>query len=179
MLRDIIDNSTAVIYVKDLEGRYLLINRRFSELFHFTQEGIRGKTDYDLFPKEAADAFRMMDQRVAASGNALTAEEIAPHEDGPHTYISVKCPLWDNSSRPYAVFGISTDITERRRMEDALRASEQHTRLIIETALDAVVTIDSNGVITGWSPQAEKTFGWTEQEAEGRSSAWRVKSARR
>jgi len=171
LVQAIIENSPAVIYVKDLQGRYLMVNRRFSELFHIGKSAIVGKTDYDIFPKVAADAFRDMDQRVAAAKEALLEEEVAPHDDGPHTYVSVKCPLRDASGNPYAVFGISTDITERKRIEDALRDSEERTRLIIETALDAVVTIDSDGMIAGWSPQAEKTFGWKMDEVRGRSLA--------
>ncbi|HEV8311498.1 MAG TPA: PAS domain S-box protein, partial [Burkholderiaceae bacterium] len=61
------------------------------------------------------------------------------------------------------------DVTEQKRVEDELRASEEHTRLIVDTALDAVITIDSAGVVTGWSPQAESTFGWTQQQALGRA----------
>ena len=117
LLQAIIDNSPAVIYVKDLRGKYLLVNRRFSELFHLSQVDVVGKTDHDFFSKEAADAFRAMDQRVEAAGVALTEEEIAPHDDGPHTYVSVKCPLPDKTGQPYAVFGISTDITDRKRAE--------------------------------------------------------------
>ncbi len=67
-LQSIIDNSTAVIYLKDLEGRYLLINHRFEELHHVARETVVGKTDYDLFPKERADAFRAFDQQVLATG---------------------------------------------------------------------------------------------------------------
>lgn len=116
LLRATIDNSTAVIYVKDLQGRYLLVNRRFLDLFHAAQlTDVIGKTDYDFFSKEAADAFRAMDQRVAAANQPLTEEEVAPHDDGPHTYISVKSPLWDDTGKPYAVFGISTDITEHKQ----------------------------------------------------------------
>jgi len=167
LLRDIVDNSAAVIYVKDLEGRYSLVNRRYSEIFHISQEDIVGKTDYDLFSKEAADAFRMVDERVAAAQSAITQEEMAPHDDGMHTYISVKCPLWDTEGKPYAIFGISTDISDRKQMEGALRSSEEHTRLIVETAMDASITIDRDGVISAWSPQAESTFGWPRAQIVG------------
>ena len=122
LLQAIIDNSAAVIYVKDLQGRYLLINRRYSELFHISNEAIVGKSDHELFPQQAADAFRAMDQRVAAADVPLTAEEVVPHDDGPHTYVSVKCPLRDRDGRVYGVFGISTDITDRKHAQAHLQA---------------------------------------------------------
>lgn len=171
LLQAIADNSDAVIYAKDLDGRYLFVNRRYSELFHVSADGMLGKTDYDVFSKDVADAFRTMDLRVAAAGVALTEEEQAPQDDGVHTYVSVKCPLWDATGRVYAVFGISTDISERKRTEEALRANEERTRLIIETALDAVVTMDGTGAIVGWSPQADQVFGWTRADTLGRPLA--------
>jgi PAS domain S-box-containing protein len=127
LLQAIIDNSQAVIYVKDLAGRYLLVNRRYKEIFHLHGDAILGKTDHELFPKAAADVFRSIDQRVAALNHALTEEESVPQDDGLHAYISVKCPLRDGMGKAYAVFGISTDITDRKRAEQRLQA--QHDRL--------------------------------------------------
>lgn len=169
LLQAITDNTAAVIYVKDLQGRYLMVNQRYSELFHISREGVVGKTDHDLFPREMADAFRAMDQRVIGAGHPLTEEEVAPHDDGPHTYVSVKCPLRDQHGQVCGVFGISTDITDRKRAEEALRDSEEQTRSIVDAALDAVVTMNIEGVITGWNPQAEATFGWSREEVVGKS----------
>ena len=133
LLQAIVDNSMPVIYVKDLAGRYLLINRRFEEIFHQTRDAILGRTDHEIFPKEAADAFREMDKRVAAADQAITAEEIAPHHDGPHIYLSVKAPLRDGNGRTHAVFGISTDITERKRTEERLHSQLERLHLLDQT----------------------------------------------
>jgi PAS domain S-box-containing protein len=127
-IKSIIDNTTAVIYVKDVKGRYLMINRRFKELFHLNDEQILGRTDHDLFPQEAADVFTENDRRVIRSDQPLNLEEVADQDDGPHTFISVKFPLKDGSGHPYGVCGISTDITEQKRAEELLRASEQRLR---------------------------------------------------
>jgi PAS domain S-box-containing protein len=132
LLRAIIDNSTAVVYVKDLEGRYLLTNRRFEEIFHLTRDAALGKTDYDLFPHERADAFRAVDQRALAAGVVQEAEELVPQDDGLHTYISIKCPLFDEAGKPYAVCGISTDITERKQAETKLRAQLERLSLLYQ-----------------------------------------------
>jgi len=168
LLEAIVENSMAVIYVKDLAGRYLMVNRRYLDIFHVARETVIGKTDYDIFSKYEAAAFRAMDERVVRADQPLVGEEIASQEDGFHTFVSIKAPLRDPAGRPYAVFGISTDITERKRSEKALAASEERTRLIIEAALDAVISINRDGTITGWNPQAENIFGWAREEALGR-----------
>jgi PAS domain S-box-containing protein len=133
LLQAIIDNSVAVIYVKDLEGRYLLVNRRYEDIFHRSRAAILGQTDYDFFSKDAADAFRAMDERVAAVNDALIEEEIVPQSDGTHTYVSVKCPLRDATGTTYAVFGISTDITDRKLAEERLRTQVERLALLDRT----------------------------------------------
>ncbi len=125
-LQAIMDNTTAVVYLKDADGRFLLVNRRFEELFHVNRLRVAGRSDYDLFPAESAAAFRANDRRVVERGAAVQFEEVAPHDDGPHTYVSVKFPLHDGSGRVYATCGISTDITERKRAEEELARHRDH-----------------------------------------------------
>jgi PAS domain S-box-containing protein len=128
LLQSIIDTSTTVIYVKDLEGRFLLANRHLALLLQRDRDSLLGKTDYDLFPREQADAYRAIDLRVVAEGVPIEAEEVAPGDDGVHTFLSVKAPLLDPTGKPYALCAISTDITARKRAEAALRHTEAQLR---------------------------------------------------
>lgn len=132
LLQDIVDNSTALICVKDLSGRILLINRRMDELLRtsglFASETVReivGKTEHDLFPKEKADACRDREQQVLAAGKVMETEESIPQQDGQHTYIVTRAPLRDEQGRLYAIGTISTDITERKRLEEQLREAQK------------------------------------------------------
>jgi PAS domain S-box-containing protein len=133
LLEAVIDNSPAVIYVKQVDGSYLLVNRRYEEIFLLERGAMLGRTDYDLFEHAAADAFRAMDQRVIAAGGPVSEVEIAPHPDGQHTYISVKAPLRDATGKIYAIFGVSTDITEQVENEERLRTQVEHLRLLDQT----------------------------------------------
>ncbi len=127
-LKAILDNSTAVIYLKDVEGRYILVNRWFEKLFRTDGNSIKGKTDFDIFPAHLAKAFLANDLRAIESGMPVEVEESAPADGGFHTYISVKFPLFDVEGRPSAVCGISTDITHIKRAEEALRKSEERLK---------------------------------------------------
>ena len=124
-MQALMDNATAVIFMKALDGRYLMINRMYEDLFHVTREEMVGKRDDDIFPPDMARAFQENDHRVAAAGVPVQFEEIAPHDDGPHTYVSVKFPLHDPAGNVSAVCGIATDITDRKRTEEELRRSNR------------------------------------------------------
>ncbi len=119
LLQSIFDNTTTVIYVKDVQERYTLINRQFENLFHIKREAVKGKTDYDLWPPGMADTFRVNDRKVIKAKIPMEFEETARHDDGIHTYISIKFPLYDQDGVVVAVCGISTDVTERKRLEQA------------------------------------------------------------
>jgi PAS domain S-box-containing protein len=120
-LQALIDNTNAVIYMRDLDGRYMVVNQEYERLFHLRREEIVGLTDHELFPAEIADEFRANDLLAASGGGPVHVEEVAPGADGQHTYITVKFPLLDSAGKPYAVCGISTDITARKRAEEQVR----------------------------------------------------------
>jgi PAS domain S-box-containing protein len=113
--------TPAVVYIKDKEGKYLMVNSRYEELFDIRNDEIRGKTAHDVFPKELADQFLADDLRVFTERRASQVEEQVPLKDGVRTYLSVKFPLYDKQDSVYGVCGIATDITELKKVQDQLR----------------------------------------------------------
>jgi PAS domain S-box-containing protein len=163
-LQSILDNSTAVVQVKDLDGRYVRINRRFEEIFGLDRSQILGKTDHDLFPKEIADRFRANDLEVAKTGRPLEFEEVAPHKDGPHDYISIKFPLLDEGGVVYATAGIFTDITDRKCAERKLRDSEQLFRSIFENAQIGIGVFSIDKQELSPNRALQEMLGYSEKE---------------
>jgi PAS domain S-box-containing protein len=117
----VLDNAPAAVYAKDLQGRYLFANRRVEQVHEKPADQIVGKTDHELFPVEVADSLSVKDLSVLDAGQEMEFEEDVPHRDGSaHTYLTVKFPLRDASGVTYAVCGISTDVTELKRVQREL-----------------------------------------------------------
>jgi PAS domain S-box-containing protein len=123
-LQQIMDHSPAGISLKDRDGRFLLTNRRWQEMYLYApgqdQTPPIGKTDADIFPPDRADPTRQRDQDVLASGRPIEYE--IAHQVGTETrtYLSVKFPLVDPAGQAYAVCTITSDMTERKRWEDEI-----------------------------------------------------------
>ena len=135
-LLDILDNSTAVVSMKDLELRYILVNREYERRFQVQRDQIRGKTDYEIHPEEIAEAVRANDRQVIETGTALQFEIAIPAADGERHYVVVKFLLRDHTEKPYAICGIATDITELKRAE-AHRTRQAALRADIHAAFSA------------------------------------------
>jgi PAS domain S-box-containing protein len=120
--------------VKDLKGRYLLVNRRLRELRGLDEEALLGETDHEIYPAEVADLIRASDQRAAAAPFALVEEERVPHGDGVHDYLTVKCPLHDRSGRVYGICSIGTDVTELKRAAAQLQVQSERLGLLEQIA---------------------------------------------
>jgi PAS domain S-box-containing protein len=142
LLQAIVDNTTAVIFAKDLAGRYMLVNRGFEELFHWRREEVIGKTDHDLFPREQADGYRANDLLVLQQNRAIELDELAPQSDGVRTYMSLKFPLRGPAGKPEGICGISTEITSRKHAEDVLRHSYSLLEATLESTADGILVVD-------------------------------------
>jgi len=163
-LQSILDNSSTVIFLKDIQGRYITINRRYEELFHVKRNEVVNKTDYDIFPLEYADKFRKHDKQAVEKRSAIEMEEIVPHGDGLHTYISVKFPLLSPDGKLYAVCGIATDITERKRAEAAILEREERLHQAVRVSQIGIFDHDHRTDTIYWSPEQRHIYGWGPEE---------------
>ncbi len=155
-LQAILDNAEAMIYLKDLEGRYFNVNRCFELLFDIDRENLYGKTDADIFPADLAATFRENDLKVVSSGKAVQIEEDVPHKDGLRNYISVKFPLRNTEGEIYAICCISTDITDRKKSEKELQHVRNYLTNIIDSMPSLLVGVDFDCNITQWNAEAAR-----------------------
>jgi PAS domain S-box-containing protein len=140
----VFDHSPVAIFVKDLQGRYLLANRQTERWWGVTRQEILGKTDHEFLPGEAADRFRITDRHVAETGSVLECEETVLRPDGPHEHFLIKFPLFDTAGEIYAVCGISTDITDRKRAEGELKRARLELELRVrERTAELAATIEA------------------------------------
>ncbi len=128
LLQCLLENSPAVIYLKDSDGRIVVANRAFELVLNLPREQILGKTSLELFGEHGADAIDGHDAMVAASRARFDCEEEVLQADGIHTYLSVKVPVSEIGYRNAVLLGISTDITARKRAEEGKQAIEQQLR---------------------------------------------------
>ena len=162
-LQAIMDNAPAIIYLKDLEGRYLMINRLYENLLDMDRQNVLGKLDADLFPPEQAGQMRANDLRVQRDSQSLQVEEQVLQDDGLHTYISIKFPVRDANGEIYGVCGISTDITEKKRAEQRLRQSAA----VFENISEGMFITDVAGKILDVNRAFSEITGYSRTEVLG------------
>ncbi|MDI3284304.1 PAS domain-containing protein [Polyangium sp. 15x6] len=119
LLHAIIDHSPGVIFVKDAEGRYILLNRDAERLYGKSRKELLGRTDSEFFPPEVAHAMREKDEEAVRRGEPIQFEESVVFGGKTHHYVTIKFPILNSYGALMGVCGIATDVTEQK--EQALR----------------------------------------------------------
>ncbi|MEO9031972.1 MAG: PAS domain S-box protein [Ginsengibacter sp.] len=119
-LQSVLDNAASFIYIKDLEGKYLVVNDQFKKTFKVSGQVILGKTAFEFADPGMAKRFADADDEVLRTNKHVQIEEIIEMEDGKHHFLIIKFPLLDEQNNIYGSSGIGTDITERVRYEEQL-----------------------------------------------------------
>jgi two-component system cell cycle sensor histidine kinase/response regulator CckA len=151
-LRAIIENARSSVFLKNLEGRYVLVNRQLELDTGLPREQMLGKSDFELFSRETAERIHADDRSVIESGQPLTVEGVTQFPSGPRTFLTTKVPLRDMDGNIYAICGLATDITERKRAEEQLHHVERMNAL---GQLAGGIAHDFNNMLAGILAAAE------------------------
>lgn len=171
LLRTLIDQIPDSIYVRDKDNRFILANETVARRMGAASPAdLIGKTDADFFPAEQAAHFAADDREVFAGRALVNFEEDIVHLNGTGRYIlSTKVPLRDAQGKVIALVGIGRDITERKRMEESLRESEQKYRELVQNANSIILRLDPQGRVNFINEYAQRFFGYSAEEILGRS----------
>ncbi|MEM9926717.1 MAG: PAS domain S-box protein, partial [Cyanobacteria bacterium P01_D01_bin.50] len=171
VLQAVIEGTNDVIFVKDLQGRYVIANKTACEWLGISVEQILGKNDTELFPSQVANHIIKMDKQVANTGESITYTEQVPKQGMLKTLHSIKYPWRSQQGNIVGVIGISRDITERQCFEKALQESELNFRTLADTVPQLVWTARSDGYAdyfnrrwceyTGMSMEQTQGWNWT------------------
>ena len=160
------DHVPGVVFIKDLKGRYVYVNKAYELNRGCNREDCIGKTDDDLWPPEAAVRFKRSDQQVMSEGISLEIVEPVSYADGDiHTQLTRKFPVL-KKGKPILLAGIGLDITDRKLAEEALRESEEGYRTLMDNLPVAVYrnTPGPEGQFLMANPAFCKMFGFKNEE---------------
>ncbi len=130
--RSVLDNMPAAAFLKSLDGRFRLINRKYEELYGVTFDSVRGKTVYDIYPKELADECTQLDRETIDAEGVIEREVMVEQDGRDHFLTTVMFPVFDEQGAMTAFGGIEVDITERKVAEAKLLEGEERLKLALK-----------------------------------------------
>ncbi len=172
LLRAVADNITDAVFVKDLQGRYLLFNEAAARFVGRPVGEVLGRDDTALFGPEDARVIQESDRRVMESNQVHTTEEVLTAAGVTRTYLATKAPYRDGNGNVIGLVGISRDITARMAAEARIRESEERFRLLSRATNDAIWDWDLATGKLWWNEGFETLFGFARAEVEASIESW-------
>ena len=167
--RAFMQHSPAIAFMKSSDGRYVFGNPAWAAQFGRPADTLLGRNDFDLWPEETASRFQDSDRKALISRQPIELIQFGPSHDGTHQWWTTLKFLIEQDDSPPLIGGIAIDITPRMRAEQALRASEDRYRSLVELAGSVIVVVDADGRITEFNREAETFFGVSRADALDRS----------
>jgi len=169
----ILESVPAMIFYKDKENRFIRTNKAFEEAMRLPKEKLEGKSLFDIYSKEQAEAYWMDDKEVIASGKAKYGIiETMPTPEGIKCLLTDKVPYFDESGNVLGVIGFAVDITERKKAEEALRESEQHLSAVFRASPTGIfVTRMTDGLFIEANEAYMQIIGYSADEVIGHTSS--------
>jgi len=168
LLRAVTDGTTDAVFVKDRNGRYLLVNPATARFLGRPVDAVLGQDDTAVFDADSARRVRAWDRRIIESGAAETTEETLTSAGVTRTYMATKAPYRDKDGAVIGLIGISRDVTEQRRLAAERDALLARLQLHVERMPLCYILFDADFRVTDWNPAAERTLGFTRAEALGK-----------
>ncbi|MCF8306797.1 MAG: PAS domain S-box protein [Ignavibacteriales bacterium] len=159
-LSELINSIPSIIFVKDMDGKYLLVNDNWRSFTGISREFTLGKTDFEIFPKDIAEQFRMNDLFAIRQRKLIEIEEVLVQGQDTMHFFSAKFPLENERGEIYGVCGIATDITQRKRNEKAIKESEELWRKLFELSPDGIATTSAQGILLSVSRRTIEMWGY-------------------
>ena len=167
----VLETMSAAVFLKDADGRYLLVNQACRDLFDVDKDPV-GMTDEDLFPEEIAEQARSDDLRVLESGVQIELEETIPTPAGESVRLTRKSPVYDDAGEIVAVCGVSTNITEQKEREQALQRLKDRLELAVEGARLGIWDWDMTTDEVEFNEQWARMLGHEPDEIEPHLEEW-------
>jgi two-component system, cell cycle sensor histidine kinase and response regulator CckA len=174
LLQGITEGTTDAVFVKDLEGRYVMVNSAGARGLGLTVQEVIGKTAVELHGQEHGREIMERDRQLMQSGEAQTFEEKGSTNGIVRIYHSTKGPFREGNGKIVGLLGISRDITDRKHAEEEMRRSQQKLHIHFEHTPLAVVEWDLDFRVVAWNPSAERIFGYSREEALGQHASFIV-----
>ncbi|MFF3336196.1 SpoIIE family protein phosphatase [Streptomyces sp. NPDC002888] len=159
LLQSFMDHTPAVVFIKDLKGRYLAVNTKFEESTGLPRGRVLGRRDRDVLPSDFARQARAADLDMLRRRAPVQRQERFVLPGGTRDFLTSLFPLKDPNGKPYAVCGVVTDITERVAAEREVKRINRRFLALLESAPDATLITDGHGTIILANAQVEPVFG--------------------
>ena len=161
----VLEGASDPIFIKDLHGKYLLVNSAECAALGLTPAEMVGRTDREMFPAEYAERIRQTDEDMLRADAPVLSELTLPTVDGLRTYLVTKSPHRDKDGSVIGVIGIAKDVTERKTSEDVIR----RLTVAVDQSPAAVVVTDTNGRIEYVNRRFTEITGYTSAEVVGKT----------
>ena len=129
LIQAILEHFPEQIYIKDLDGRHILVSREVDLMYAAPGGTIVGKFSHDIFPQESADEHTRHDQEVIQTRDVVTKEYAIPYEDGSgiHRFLSIKFPIFGGKDKDKVIYigALTADITHNKEIEEELRQAKE------------------------------------------------------
>jgi PAS domain S-box-containing protein len=168
-LRDLIECSPVVIFLKDIEGRYVTLNKRAEGNMKRRREDVLGKTGFDILPRDLAESFHRIDRQVIESGAPIETEDKFLLAGEWHVFLAAKFPVRDQAGRIRGTAGMATEITNRMRAEEVLIRGREQLGFITDALPALVCYLDREGRYQYLNQAHEDWFGIARSQLSDRT----------